>query len=40
VGLLAQSAGVLRALWLVAALLAIAFAVAGSLRPRPASTRA
>lgn len=36
VGLLARSAGVLRALWLVAALLAIAFAVAGSLRRRSA----
>jgi len=35
VGLLARSAGVLRALWVVAALLAIAFAVAGSLRRGP-----
>lgn len=40
VGLLAQSAGVLRALWLVAALLTIAFAAAGSLRRRPDPHRA
>lgn len=38
VGLLAQSAGVLRALWIVAALLAAAFVVAGSLRPRRLSS--
>ena len=37
IGALAQSAGLLRALWLVAALFIAAFAVAGALRPRPAA---
>jgi MFS family permease len=36
IGALAQSAGLLNALWLIAALLLAAFAVAGSLRPRTA----
>jgi MFS family permease len=36
IGALAQSAGLLRALWLLAALFVAAFAVAGSLRPRRA----
>jgi MFS family permease len=36
IGALAQSAGLLRALWLLAALFVAAFAVAGSLRPRHA----
>jgi MFS family permease len=36
VGVLAESAGLLHALWLIAALLLAAFAAAGSLRPRPA----
>jgi MFS family permease len=36
IGVLAQSAGLLNALWLIAALFLAAFAVAGSLRPRPA----
>jgi MFS family permease len=34
IGLLAESAGLLNALWLIAALFIIAFAVAGSLRPQ------
>ncbi len=37
IGVLAQSAGLLNALWLIAALFLAAFAVAGSLRPRPAA---
>jgi hypothetical protein len=32
---LAQSAGLLNALWLIVALFLAAFAAAGSLRPRP-----
>jgi MFS family permease len=36
IGVLAQSAGLLNALWLLAALFVAAFAVAGALRPRPA----
>jgi len=40
IGALAQSAGLLRALWLIAALFAAAFAVAGSLRPRQAAVEA
>jgi MFS family permease len=39
IGVLAQSAGLLNALWLLAALFLAAFAVAGSLRPRPAAAR-
>jgi MFS family permease len=39
VGVLAQSAGLLNALWLLAALFVAAFAVAGALRPRPPVTR-
>ncbi len=35
IGLLAQSAGLLGAMWLIVALFAAAFAVAGSFRPRP-----
>jgi MFS family permease len=35
IGVLAQSAGLLSALWLVVALFLTAFAAAGSLRPRP-----
>jgi MFS family permease len=35
IGLLAQSAGLLHALWLIVALFAAAFAAAGALRPRP-----
>ena len=35
IGVLAQSAGLLHALWLIAALFLAAFAVAGSLGPRP-----
>jgi MFS family permease len=35
IGVLAASAGLLNALWLLAALFIAAFAVAGSLRPRP-----
>jgi predicted MFS family arabinose efflux permease len=35
IGVLAQSAGLLDALWLIAALFLTAFAAAGSLRPRP-----
>jgi MFS family permease len=38
IGVLAQSAGLLNALWLCAALFLIAFAAAGSLRPRPATS--
>ena len=38
IGTLAQSAGLLNALWLVAALFLAAFAVAGSLRRRPAAS--
>ena len=37
IGLLAQSAGLLGALWLIVALFGAAFAVAGSFRPRPAA---
>jgi predicted MFS family arabinose efflux permease len=37
VGALAQSAGLLSALWLIAALFLAAFTVAGSFRPRPAT---
>jgi MFS family permease len=37
IGVLAESAGLLNALWLIAALFIAAFAVAGSLRPRPAA---
>ena len=40
IGALAQSAGLLSALWLIAALFLAAFAVAGSLRPRPAARAA
>ena len=36
IGVLAQSAGLLNALWLIAALFITAFGVAGALRPRPA----
>jgi cyanate permease len=39
IGVLAQSAGLLNALWLLAALFVAAFAVAGALRPRPPVTR-
>jgi MFS family permease len=35
IGVLAQSAGLLSALWLIVALFLAAFAAAGSLRPRP-----
>ena len=35
IGTLAQSAGLLQALWVIAALFAVAFAVSGVLRPRP-----
>ena len=35
IGVLAQSAGLLNALWLIVALFLTAFAAAGSLRPRP-----
>ncbi|MGD0555033.1 MAG: hypothetical protein ABSA93_08650, partial [Streptosporangiaceae bacterium] len=35
IGVLAQSVGLLHALWLIAALFVAAFVVAGSLRPRP-----
>jgi len=37
IGALAESAGLLSSLWLIAALFAAAFAVAGSLGPRPAA---
>ena len=37
IGVLAQSAGLLNALWLIVALFLAAFAAAGSLRPRPAA---
>jgi predicted MFS family arabinose efflux permease len=37
VGVLAESAGLLPSLWLIAALFLAAFAAAGSLRPRPAA---
>ena len=37
IGLLAQSAGLLSALWLIPVLFLAAFACAGSLRPRPAA---
>jgi len=37
IGLLAQSASLLSALWLIVALFLAAFAAAGSLRPRPAA---
>jgi len=40
IGVLAQSAGLLSAMWLIVALFLIAFAAAGSLRPRPAASRA
>jgi cyanate permease len=36
VGLLSQGFGLLNALWLVVLLLAVGFAAAGALRPRPA----
>jgi MFS family permease len=39
IGVLAQSAGLLSALWLIAALFLTAFAAAGSLRPRSAVPR-
>ena len=39
IGALAQSAGLLNSLWLIAALFVAAFAVAGSLRPRAAGPR-
>jgi MFS family permease len=35
IGTLAQSAGLLQALWVIAGLFAVAFAVSGVLRPRP-----
>jgi hypothetical protein len=35
VGVLAESAGLLQSLWLIAALFLAAFAAAGALRPRP-----
>jgi cyanate permease len=38
IGALAQSAGLLSALWLLVALFAAAFAAAGALRPRPAAS--
>jgi MFS family permease len=37
IGVLAQSAGLLSAMWLIVAMFFIAFAAAGSLRPRPAA---
>jgi cyanate permease len=37
IGALAQSAGLLSSLWLIAALFVAAFAAAGSLRPRQAA---
>ena len=37
IGVLAQSAGLLPALWLIVALFLAAFAAASSLRPRPAA---
>jgi len=37
IGALAQSVGLLSSLWIIAALFVAAFAVAGSLRPRPAA---
>jgi MFS family permease len=37
IGALAQSAGLLSALWLVVVLFLAAFAAAGALRPRPAA---
>ena len=37
IGVLAQSAGLLNALWLIVALFVAAFAAAGSFRPRPAA---
>jgi cyanate permease len=37
IGVLAQSAGLLNALWLVVIMFLAAFAVAGSLRPRAAA---
>jgi predicted MFS family arabinose efflux permease len=37
IGVLAESAGLLQSLWLIAALFLAAFAAAGSLRPRPAA---
>ena len=37
VGVLAESAGLLQSLWLIAALFLAAFAAAGALRPRPAA---
>jgi MFS family permease len=37
IGVLAQSAGLLNALWLIVALFFAAFAAAGSFRPRPAA---
>jgi MFS family permease len=37
IGALAQSAGLLNAMWLIVALFLAAFAAAGSLRPRPAA---
>ena len=35
IGILAEAFGLLNALWLLVALFVVAFAVAGSLRPRP-----
>ncbi|HUN31008.1 MAG TPA: MFS transporter [Trebonia sp.] len=40
IGVLAQSAGLLTALWLIAALFVAAFAASGSLGPQPAGTAA
>jgi MFS family permease len=40
IGALAQSAGLLHALWIIAALFGVAFAVSGVLRPRPATPAA
>ena len=37
IGALAQSVGLLNALWLIVALFLAAFAAAGSFRPRPAA---
>jgi MFS family permease len=37
IGVLAQSVGLLHALWLIAAMFVVAFAAAGSLGPRPAT---
>jgi predicted MFS family arabinose efflux permease len=37
IGVLAQSVGLLHALWLIALMFVVAFAAAGSFRPRPAA---